>query len=181
MKNDSGDEVYARDRHGNEFYPRNGDRILARDKLGREYYARDKNGNQVYPLKRRRSVTIHREDGDPVVAVTREGAQRYPVDDKGNEYYLRRDDGTPVVLKNEAGEPYFARTRNGREMIPWNTLNHLDPDETPLITYRDKNGNTVYVKMNNKSYEGVFKCLCEMLIFCPAAAAAATSIIPLMC
>lgn len=167
LKNERGDEVYARDRKGNELYPRTKRLVLiAKDRFGREYYARDKAGNQIYPLWRRRSVPIRRDD--PVAAVTKEGSQRYLVDDRGNEFYWKRGD-EPVVLKNESGDEYLARTRNGREMIPWNYLSRVTPEEHPLMSARDVNGNLVYFKRSDVSrgVEGLFRCMCELLLVLP--------------
>ncbi|KAG8173086.1 hypothetical protein JTE90_001070 [Oedothorax gibbosus] len=98
---------YARDKNGNEIYPRRRHTLFSRNEEGQEYYARDKNGNEFYPCLNGQSVVIPER-----LAKFANNTQRYPSDAKGNEYYLQHQ-GKPYLLRQESGGNVLGQTRKG--------------------------------------------------------------------
>lgn len=170
LRNESGDEIYARDRKGNEFYPRRPKR-LARDRHGIEYYARDCEGNDVYLLRRNRSVVMRDGAGEPTLAKTSTGRLRYPRDRRGNEYYPLRA-GEPLLMVDEYGTPCYARNRAGREMVPRKILESTTSEEERRQNWkrtRDVARNEVYVWCDDDDGKcfSLWKCTCELLLLTP--------------
>lgn len=164
-----GVETYARDRYGNQLYPRRKEHVFARSRGGKEYYARDKDGNETYPIVNDKSLLIVDPDTFEVkVALTTDGTERYPRDAKGNEYYLRRSE-VPYLLKNGRGEEYLAKSRQGNHLIPWNLLQeHMDGDK-PHVYLKDTAGNAVYANQTDFSpfAQALCNCICQFILMCP--------------
>lgn len=115
----TGYELYARDRQGRQIYPRGKEMLFAQDRWGRQYYAKDTDNNEYYPIREGRSQLITVPEQKTIrLAQDSDGRLKYPVDENGNEYYLKQADGSLIVLQNEFGAPYWAKTRSGLEMIP---------------------------------------------------------------
>lgn len=166
----TGDQVYATDRKGNERYPKRKCNYFARNRFGREYYARDSKRNEFYPKLGGKSRFIY----DPYnvkIARFADGTQRYPTDQRGNEYYLRHE-GKPFPLRDAKGVIYWAKTRRGHEMIPKEYVEN----EKGIVFFKDAEGNFVYVKNLNKTMERMFRCICEILMICPPITAIMTII-----
>lgn len=153
--NADGKQLYARDSHNNEVYPPCKTNIFARDERYQEYYARDCNGNQIYPVVDGMSLLIPGK-----LARYANGDERYPYDEKGNEYYLL-EDGKPYLLKQWNGETYFAKNRKGIPLIPWNFVKVTD--DRPFICTRDVGGTSVYVHEPDlpQSLKMLCNCLCQ--------------------
>lgn len=158
----NGREVYARDRRGAEIYP---ETTFAKDERGEPYYARDADGHEYYPLRKKRSLPI--PGGKP--ARYRDGTERYPTDDRGNEYYWKRD-GVPYLMKDATGRPYLAKTRKGHALIPWNFLQDYVTNE-PYRCSVDSDKNFVYVNEVDLSpfCKLVMRCVCNVIVLCPSA------------
>lgn len=166
LKDENGHEYYARDRLGNELYPTGG-KLLGQFvwRNGRKRYARDKDGNEIYFVRKRKSVVISDKDR-PVPAKTSSGCEKYPTDGRGNQYYLVQN-GTPVMMKDELGNAYFAKSRSDRLLIPWN---HEPPTDRQWRIRRDANANRVYSIApdgEDSCSSGVLKCLCELVWMLP--------------
>lgn len=164
-----GNERYARDRKGNESYPRVKNNPFARDKHFQEYYARDCKNNEFYPIRKRFSLVILTKDGYKM-AKWASGMQRYPTDVKGNEYYLTKD-GEPMLFRQEDGEPYFAKTKRGIVQIPWNVSQEYATDAESHFETTDALGNGVFVDRNDApkmSSNVICRCICEMIAICPS-------------
>lgn len=155
-----GKEVYARDRKNNEFYPKSKKNVFARDNSGMFYYAKDNMGNEFYPVRKNKSIFIQDSLNPNIkLALYADGTQRYPVDSKGNEYYLT-ENGKPYLMRRNNGEIYFAKNRKDCSLIPWNHIQHLCENE-PLIYLRDSAGNLVYVR------ESSIYLRCQAYLKCP--------------
>lgn len=138
-----GKEIYARDRKNNEFYPKRRKVVFARDSSGEFYYAKDNVGNEFYPVRKNKSIFIEDSLNPNIkLALNADGSQRYPNDCNGNEYYLT-ENGKPYLMRKVNGEIYFAKSRRGYTLIPWN---HIQNENEPMIYLRDSAGNLVYVK-----------------------------------
>ena len=159
---DEGRERYARDRHGNEVYPKRKRNLFARNARFEEYYARDQAGNEWYPCFQGQSILIPGR-----LARYADGKQRYPTDAKGNEYYLQTE-GKPYLLQQENGEPYLAKTRKGIPMIPWNEMRVTD--DRPYMYTKDVLGNCVYIHETDlpQSLKVICNCLCQCVALCPS-------------
>lgn len=172
LKDELGNERYARNKRGSEMYPKRREKIFARDKRGLEYYATDAEGDEMYPIVRNQSKFIINASTQRVkIARFKNGTQRYPSDDKGNEYYLR-DEGTPFLLRTSKGNTYLAKNRRGIVMIPWNCFNQFSNGNVPYAPFVDAGGNVVYVNHENVSRvaNAFLRCLCEMIVICPTVA-----------
>lgn len=162
LKGENGRERYARDKNGNELYPRRKHNLFARNEKGQMYYARDRDGNEFYPCLNGQSIVIPGR-----IAKFANNTQRYPSDAKGNEYYLQHE-GEPYLLRQESGETYLAKTRKGIPMTPWNEL-HVN-DNKPYVCTRDAAGNCVYVHETDlpPSLKSICNCLCHCVTICPS-------------
>ncbi|KAG8172418.1 hypothetical protein JTE90_011751 [Oedothorax gibbosus] len=161
-RDEEGQDRYARDRNGNEMYPKRKKDIFARDSIGEEYYARDKLGNECYPCLKNKSILIPNR-----LARYSNGNQRYPTDSRGNEYYLQ-DQGKPYLLYQEDGQTYLAKNRKCIPMIPWNFLQFMD--DKPYVYIQDSAGNCVYVHETDmsQSLKMICSCLCQCVTLCPS-------------
>ena len=168
IKDRFGRETYARDRKGNQLYPKRSKRVFARDRSGEFYYAKDNMGNEHYPIIKNKSVFIQDSlNANMKLALGADGSQRYPSDSKGNEYYLTENQ-IPFLMRNQNGEVYFAKNRKGYPMIPWNYL-HQVADNEPLVYVRDSAGNLVYVKESlfPSALHLLIRCMCNASLICP--------------
>lgn len=169
-----GGERYARDRRGNQMYPRSNN-PFARDKSYQEYYAQDYQGHEIYPCRNKKSIVL--SEGERYkIAKFADGSQRYPTDDKGNEYYLQYE-GKPFLLQRNDGSNYFAKSHKGTTLIPWNYLHEQLNGDACFFYTKDAAGNGVYVAENElpQSLKLVCRCICQMIFLCPRGFAAVNS------
>lgn len=165
---DYGREVYARDRKGNQLYPKRDTNIFARDASGDYYYAKDAKGNEHYPIRGNQSLFVIDHVNQRIrLALYADGTQRYPSDSKGNEYYFK-ESRHPFVMRRNSGEKYLAKSKAGRELIPWNHMQEYVSDE-PCVYSRDANGNTVYLKESElpRAFKALIRCICHISVICP--------------
>lgn len=141
-KDQHGCDKYERDRHGNERYPSKGF-PFARDSDGNLFYARKVNGDEIYPKRNKMSLTIKETDQTDKPARCVSGKEIYPTDKFGNEYYFIKE-GIPYLLKDEEGRNYFARTKDGDVLIPWNWMHEHQNVIQSLYPGLDSIGNVIY-------------------------------------
>lgn len=167
LSNDQGKQIYARDRKGNQYYPKRNKNVFARDGFDECYYAKDKFGNEYYPIKNKKSLLVKDSLNSNVrLALYADGTQRYPIDSKGNEYYLTDENQRPFILKKKDGEVYFAKNRKGYPMIPWNCIENINE---PLVYTWDSAGNLVYIKESlfPTVLHPLIRFVCNVTVICP--------------
>lgn len=163
-----GKEVYARDRKGNQLYPKRDTNVFAQDSSGDQYYAQDLKGDEYYPVRGDQSLfVIDAINRNIRLALYADGTQRYPQDSRGNEYYFKEQEN-PLLMRRNTGERYLARSKSGQELIPWNHLQEFISNE-PCIYSTDSNGNTVYLKESSLpgAVKTLMRCICHINVVCP--------------
>lgn len=122
-KNRDGDEVYAKDENGHEYYPT--PETYAKNRHGEFYYALDKTNHFRYPegnlgemyiTTLKGSVQILKNSKQHYVTYAKQGkVEIYPVNGKKMEIVM--DDIYANVLDNGINYPYYPRDSNSNEYI----------------------------------------------------------------
>lgn len=170
-KDPLGNEKYRVDVKGNEVYPKKGI-PFAKDRFGVEFYAKTVDGHEYYPRRGKKCIVIQGgTDGHLVVPRYASGKQRYPEDKQGNQYYLTDQSREVFPLRDEDGNVYFARTKNGIEMIPVRYFNEVVKKNSTAQYHLgvDSAKNVVYVKgnLNGRRTRNILKCISVWLVNIP--------------
>lgn len=159
-KNSDNDELYAKDIYLNEIYPKTPP-FFAKDRHQNIYYARDSEMNEIYPTYKKLNVYAFTREGNVLIAHLKSGRQRYPSNCNGN-YYPVDIKGNPFYLKDENGIKYPAKTNK-------NQFIYLEPpilDKRHVKKKKDALNNTVYLsypKISNcKVYCDIWFKLCAI-------------------
>lgn len=173
----AGNPVFARDRFGamryavsvfeKELYPRSkrGPVFALDPQFHCPYYARDGTKNEYYPEWKGRERMIELADGEMLAARYATGAQCYPKDRHGNDYF-------PICKITK--KPYYLRDERGFSQRPVTVNNHamyLDKEEAENETEnkvyekKDALGSTVYTEDHKMKKDSVWThvkegCLC---------------------
>lgn len=157
----SENEIYISDKSGNQIYPRQG-QPFAKNSNNRQYYATDCLGNEYYPIRENKSIFIYSE-GRPVLAKYVTGKERYPTDKYGNQYYIVHPvTKVPILFKDENGVEYFAVSKNGYPLIPWNLMVKYKHDLYQYNVMLDVAGNIVFCSRKSVTFS---KCRCMGFTF----------------
>lgn len=178
MKDAEYGERYARDKTGQEVYPRRDKNVFAKNRQNVVYYARNNRGDEYYPRSKKGSLVYQDESGRYKIARSVDGTELYPHDVNLNEYYLC-EGGKPFLLHRGDGRTYLAKNRNGMSLVPWNFLPEYAHDNSPFFYCRDNAGNSVYINGSQLSsrLRVVCDCICRMAITFPSLFPCTTSVV----
>lgn len=114
-------QIYAVDKNGNEKYPLNRYRKEKLAKLNLNsnetiYYAIDSNSNQRYPKDDMRNEWAHKENGQYLIATTRDSKPKAPVLNNGKIKYAKENNKEILYLYQN--KPFFGQDVSGNEIYP---------------------------------------------------------------